>query len=146
MYTHYTKPPIEEPKNNKKLKKKNNNASKTLYLDRNEDIQETASRFFTKEPSNSKESTPMNFSEDDYINDLSEYQEEMLNSAFFEENPEFQEELSNTCNDLVEFFKEKSISGTEGEFDHMLKICQDNAKWFLPIQAAYSFFIALVFR
>ena len=66
----------------------------------------------------------------------------MLNAAFIDENPEFQFELSNTCNDLVEFFKEKNLnSESECEYDSMMKICQDNARWFMPIQAAYIFIL-----
>jgi len=140
MYTQYSKPPIEEPKQSKKSKKKNTNSTKTVYLDPSIEPRDYIINnrpFYNDSGSKENSSTTksLTFSDDDYINDLSEYQEEILNTAFLEENPEFQFELSNTCNDLFEFFKEKNLS-SEGEYDNMLKICQDNAKWFMPIQAA----------
>ena len=139
MYTQYSKPPIEETKTSKKSKKKNTNSTNKVYLDPVMDPykpRQILCENYSKETSSTSKSITL--SDEDYINDLSEYQEEMLNAAFMDENPEFQMELNNTCNDLFEFFKEKNLnSESECEYDSMMKICQDNARWFMPIQAAY---------
>ena len=121
---YYSKPPLSEPKLSKKSKKKNNNTNnKQLY---------------SSEPLAFIDSPPKSLaiSEDDYINDLSEYQEEILNTAF-EEDPDLQDpsELSATCNEIFDLFKEKNLV-CELDYANMIKICQDNAKWFLPVQAA----------
>ena len=144
MYTQYSKPPIDDQKPSaKKSKKKNTNTGNKVYLDPVQDPYNPRpypSESLSKDNSSTTKSDTL--SDEDYINDLSEYQEEMLNAAFIEENPEFQFELSNTCNDLVEFFKEKNLnSESECEYDSMMKICQDNARWFMPIQAAYIFIL-----
>lgn len=143
MYIHYTKPPLEEPKVCKKSKKKNHNSNnKIAYNDpplNYEEYKETTPNNNNDSSSNTNSSATksLTISDDDYLNDLNEYQEDLLNSAFFEENPYFQDpcELNNTCNEIFDLFKEKNLA-TEIEYDTMLKICQDNAKWFLPVQAA----------
>ncbi len=121
---YYSKPPLPEPTPCKKSKKKNNNTNnKFLYSD---------------SPLNSSPpSKGLLISDDDYINDLSEYQEELLNTAFLDENADFQDpcELYDTCNEIFDLFKEKNLV-CELDYANMMKICQDNAKWFLPVQAA----------
>ena len=120
-------------------KKNNNNNNKIAYGSSDSPKNFEEYKNFNDAGSNQNSSTTksVTISDDDYINDLSEYQEEMLNNAFFQENQDFEDpsELSNTCNEILDFFQEKNLI-CECDYDNMIKICQDNAKWFLPIQAA----------
>lgn len=130
----YTKPPLEEPSHKKKSKKKNTNALKTVFFEAEEAKTHETPAISTENPNK------ITISEDDYLNDLSEYQEELLNTAFFEEIGDFQpnsNDFSSTCNEILSLFQDKSLENLEKtEYEHMLQVCQENAKWYLPIQAA----------
>lgn len=136
MYSQYIKKPIEEshPKKNKKNHKKSSNKSNVIYEGQNINVFPPIPI-----PEISKEK---GFSEDDFINELSEYQEFILNSAFLDqENIESNDpnEYKNTCDELL-FLLEKDQNSeniTEGVLKNMMSICEENAKWFLPIQAAF---------
>lgn len=119
----YTKPPLEEPSLKKKSKKKNTNSHKAVFLQEEE----------AKAPLPQEK-----FSEDDYVNDLNEYEEELLNSAFLESGADFSansQDFCSTCSEILSLFQEKSLEKS-CDYEHMLSVCQENAKWYLPIQAA----------
>ena len=69
-------------------KKNNNNNNKIAYGSSDSPKNFEEYKNFNDAGSNQNSSTTksVTISDDDYINDLSEYQEEMLNNAFFQEN------------------------------------------------------------
>lgn len=129
----YTKPPIDDKKPAKKpvkkSKKKNMNSSKIddLFYDPYSYIPESNPNEYSP---NAKNTT---FSKDDYMNDLTEEQLEMLFDTSVNENHKDQLELEK---DVDEFFHQKLLdSETDGDIENMRKICQDSAQSFLPFQA-----------
>jgi hypothetical protein len=95
-----------------------------------------------KEPStDSSDSRPQfkGFSEDDYINELTEYQEFLLSSAFEsrdEKAPEEENEFLDTCKELEGIFEDDKETMSEVMKKTMLNICEENVKWFMPIETA----------
>ena len=134
----YSKPPIDDQKPVKKPVKKSKN--KNVNPSNIEDQLYNPYPFFY-ENNNPEEYSPNSknvaFSKnDDYMDDLTAEQIEMLFALDNEDNGDHNEGQMELENDVNELFNEKIFnSETDGDLENMRKICQDSAETLLPYQA-----------